>query len=307
MIGVVTTHDGVWTRSPAATASRYPHGHGIVWAEWRGLSPGAKLAFAWDGVSTLLARLRRQGFAGRVLAVALVPVAAVYVVVSVLRDTAVARRTRPAVAPRVARRRAYLRHRYGGTQRFVDWREQRLVASLLRRIGRPTRVLDVPSGYGRFTPALDATAVERLVCTDIERSRLQGLRSAAAEQRPPSVVQADLRGALPFATGAFDLVFNLRYLHHADARDEPRRALAELARVSARYLVVSYYRRSNLHAVVRDVQRVTRGNRRRGPYMLERQEFERLLREVGCRAVRARPVLPWFHAQRVVLVEKRPT
>jgi hypothetical protein len=69
-------------------------------------------------------------------------------------------------------------------------------------------------------------------------------------------------------------------------------------------VLLSYYRRSNLHALQRAVQEVTRSNRRRGPAMLDRRDFDRLIRETGCRVVRDRGLLPWFHAQRLVLLER---
>ncbi len=115
---------------------------------------------------------------------------------------------------------------------------------------------------------------------------------------------ADVRGALPFRTGAFDLVFNLRYLQHAHAESDRVRALAELVRVSRRYVLLSYYRRSNVHAVIRTLQSVTRGSRRRTPSMIDGGEFARLVRSAGCRTVADRGIVPWFHAQRLVLLEK---
>ena len=70
------------------------------------------------------------------------------------------------------RRGIYLSHRYGGTQRLVNRLEHRLVASLLRRLPRPLRILDIPSGYGRFTPQLEDAAATPLVCSDVDHRRL---------------------------------------------------------------------------------------------------------------------------------------
>jgi SAM-dependent methyltransferase len=118
------------------------------------------------------------------------------------------------------------------------------------------------------------------------------------------VVRADLRGSLPFASESFDLVFNLRYLHHVFTREELKQSVAELVRVSRRYVLLSYYRRSNLHAVQREVQTVTRPNRRGRPAMMAPSEFDGLLRDMGCRRIADRGLLPGFHAQRLVLIER---
>jgi SAM-dependent methyltransferase len=274
----------------------------FAFEEWRRLGAPAKLGLAWKGVRELLDGLRQRGIGGRILATALMPVGLGYALGTVLRDTFVYRAGGPVRRP--VERRVYLRHRYGGTQRLVNWREQWIVAALLRQAETPGRVMDVPSGYGRFTPALEASAAEGVVCVDIDHERLVALRCATPEGREPGVVRADLRGALPFASRSFDLVFNLRYLHHVYTREEQEQAVAELVRVSRRYVLLSYYRRSNLHAVQREVQTATRPNRRGRPAMIAPSEFDRLLREVGCRRIADRALLPGFHAQRLVLLER---
>jgi hypothetical protein len=186
--------------------------------EWRRLAAHVKLGLAWDGVRGLLHGLRHRSAGGRALAIALTPLGLGYAFGTILRDTIVYRAGVPGRRP--VDRRAYLRHRYGGTQRLVNWREQFLVDALLRRAEAPGRVMDVPSGYGRFTPALEASAHAGVVCVDIDHERLVALRRALPGGDAPAVVRADLRGALPFASRSFDLVFNLRYLHHVDTRED---------------------------------------------------------------------------------------
>lgn len=265
----------------------------------RGPALAERFALAWHGMRSLLSELAGRSIAWRVAATALVPVALCYAAGTAVRD-ATSRRHR---VRRSYDRSAYLAHRYGGSQRFVNWREQRIVRTMLQRIDPPARVLDVPAGYGRFVPLLDGAAVRPLVCADVDWPRVRTLVRDAGAARAVAVVQADLQGALPFATGAFDLVCHLRYLHHAHTADEQRGALREIARVSRRWVLLSYYRRSNLHAVQRTVQSATRRNRRRGPAMLDGATFARLVAAEGGRIAADRALLPWFHAQRFVLVE----
>lgn len=278
------------------------HDDGIAWEEWRRMAAPARFGFAWGGVRGLLGDLRRRGMGGRVLAMALVPAGLGYALGTVVRDSLPYSAGGPVRRP--VERRAYLRHRYGGTQRLVNWREQRLVAALLRRTRRPGRVMDVPSGYGRFTPALDASATGAVVCVDIDCERLIALRRATLEGHGTALVRADLRGVLPFASRSFDLVFNLRYLHHVGTREERQSVVAELVRVSRRYVLLSYYRRSNIHALQREVQSATRRNRRERPAMIARAEFDQMLRDVGCRRIADRSLIPGIHAQRIVLLER---
>jgi len=274
-----------------------------AWDAWRRLPPRGKIAVAWEGLCGLLVRVAREEVGGPLLAVALAPFALVYMAGSVLRDSLVYRDggVRARAADGCG---GYHRHRYGGTQRLVNWRERRVVASLLRRVGRAERVLDVPSGYGRLVPVLAALGTRPPVCADLSLPRLFALGRDGDAAHEPILLQADLRGTLPFASGAFDLVVNVRYLHHAHTPEDRRRALDELTRVSRRWLVVSYYRRSNVHALQRTLQHVARRNRRRGPAMIGHRECATLLHRSGWQVRCERAVIPWIHAHRVVLLER---
>ena len=270
-----------------------------------GVTAVGRFTLAWRGMRDLLARLASRGALGTLLTLMLLLPALLYSIATTLRDCMASQGCRrPA---RRSDRDAYVAYRYGGTQRFVNWREQRLVAALLRRIPPLRRVLDMPAGYGRFTLALQQVALEQVVCADIKPRRLRALaRAPGVADRRMSLVAADLTSRLPFPAGTFDLVFNFRYLHHAAEGEARRATLAELVRVSRRYVILSYYRGSNLHAVQREVQRVTRENGRRGPDMLAPRELQGLAQALGCRILADRPLLPWFHAQRVALLETTP-
>jgi hypothetical protein len=52
------------------------------------------------------------------------------------------------------------------------------------------------------------------------------------------------------------------------------------------------------------MQTVTRPNRRGRPAMIAPAEFDGLLRDVRCRRIADRALLPGIHAQRLVLLER---
>jgi len=198
-----------------------------------------------------------------------------------------------------------LRFRYRGSQRLIDRREQRLVGALLMQVGELSHVLDVPVGYGRFLSRLQAVATRQLVVADISGQRLAAVtRTNGSEAVPLPRVCVDLEQGLPFTSGAFDLVFNFRHLHHVNDPHRRRAILAELVRVSRRYAVVSYYRGSNLHALLREGHAVTRGDRRPAPAMMGGGELATACRALGWHVVMDRAVLPWVHAHRVALLER---
>ena len=49
-------------------------------------------------------------------------------------------------------RSTYLQKRFGRSQALINFREQGLVQEFLGQTGPPQRILDLPCGFGRFTP-----------------------------------------------------------------------------------------------------------------------------------------------------------
>jgi SAM-dependent methyltransferase len=202
-------------------------------------------------------------------------------------------------------RAAYLRRRFGGLQAILNRREREFVAELLARIDPPPRrILDIPSGRGRFTPLLRSAASERLVCCDIDPRRIQALSDAEGEEGAPITLRiADLFERLPFGDGEFDLVFNFRFLHHV--RDLARLAhvASELVRVSQRHLIVSYYGLSLVHGVQRRLWRAVPGHRS-NVELASRRRMHALFAGQGCRLVVDRAMLPVLHAHHVMYLHK---
>jgi len=201
---------------------------------------------------------------------------------------------------------SYLRRRYRGSQVIIDRRERKIVGQFLKRLGPQIgRVLDAPSGVGRFTAQLREVASERLVCGDLWDETLQALRRA--EQRHDGVViettKVDLYRVLPFAQGEFDLVFNFRFFHHIRSAEQCNHVAAELARVTSRYLIVSYYATASIHAWQKRIWR-RKGHTRSLP-MMPLSEFHQLFARHGMRIVEDRSVLPLLHAHHIALFERQ--
>ncbi len=203
-------------------------------------------------------------------------------------------------------RSTYLRKRYGRSQALVNHREQHLVRTFLALTGTCERILDLPCGFGRFTPTLREAARQELVCGDRDAERLRELRSDEPRAGTAlAIARVDLDGTLPFEDSAFDLVFNFRFFHHVRDADLRSRVAGELVRVAARHLIVSYYHPAPLHLSFKR----WRGHPKHALdlALLEKQSFLEIFEALGCCVLADRAVLPFVHASRIALLRKTVT
>lgn len=198
----------------------------------------------------------------------------------------------------------YERRRYRGLdQKLVHGREMRILGKMLNAAAplRPGRVLDMPCGYGRFSGLLGETGARR-VSSDFSRAMV-----AQALRRPDSAdaagAVADAKKGLPFADGAFGLVFSVRFFHHLREAEHRRAVLGELARVTSAWAVVSYYRLNPLHRWQRALRRAVKRGRTRIS-MIPASEFREEAERAGFRVTRSRALFPGLHAQCFVLLRK---
>jgi SAM-dependent methyltransferase len=193
----------------------------------------------------------------------------------------------------------YQQQRYRSLdQAWVNWREQRLLAHLLTQcqLAKGT-VLDVPCGYSRFAPVyarLGITAIGADVSYDM-------VHLAAANQarhgREGWLCASVL--ALPFLDHVFDGVLCIRLLHHRYSDAERQRILCELARVSRRFVIISFYRPTLLHTVAR----YWRGTRGRLAIMTL-PHLRELAQSSGLQIQRVYSLLRFCHAQTFVMLTK---
>jgi SAM-dependent methyltransferase len=192
--------------------------------------------------------------------------------------------------------RAYQQQRYRSLdQRWVNWREQRIVAQLLTecRLANGS-LLDIPCGFGRFTALCTRLGITT-VGADV---KLEMVRLAAETHASGRWVRASIF-ALPFADNAVDGVLCIRLFHHRYSFAERQRMLRELARVSRRVILLSFYWFTRLHAMA-CYWRGTRGRLA----MMSLPEFRELVRTCGLHVQGYRALLPCWHAQTFVVLTK---
>ncbi len=137
----------------------------------------------------------------------------------------------------------YEAERHDGYHRWLDERSVGLVADL----ALSSRVLEVGCGTGLILREVDPLAAHA-VGVDLSHGMLD-----VARQRNLRVVEGSA-DALPFADGAFDLVYSFKVLAHVP--NLPR-ALEEMARVTrpGGHLVLEFYNRHSLRYAIRRLRR----------------------------------------------------
>jgi protein-S-isoprenylcysteine O-methyltransferase Ste14 len=143
----------------------------------------------------------------------------------------------------------------GWVEHVRDLHEQKLIGLLISIIppeDLAAPAIDIPCGIGRLYPALRQHA-PHVVQADWSLPMLQIARTANA---PTALgyVRA-LATELPFPSDQFALVLSVRLCHHLPTRDEQRRYIAEVLRISRKWVVLSYLDADSPHNMARSTMR----------------------------------------------------
>lgn len=185
--------------------------------------------------------------------------------------------------------------------KLTNRREQRVLAAALGLAGRPDTALDLPCGTGRFWHTFTNSGVRRLLAADGSAGMLQ-----VATQQPgckPEVL-ASSAFHIALADDCVDFAACLRFYHHLGRAEDRARLLAELRRVSRRFVAISLWVDGNLAArrrLTRAQPEATPGYGRRR--CRRRGEVEREFAAAGF-AIRAHfDVWPYLYMWRLYLLE----
>lgn len=174
-------------------------------------------------------------------------------------------------------------------------RDPALLARLLRnRTLGPEPILDAPSGAGRLAPLL--MQLQRpVVSLDISASMLAQLEGASRVQGSAF--------ALPVADRSCSLAVCCRLLHHLASREERAALLGELARVTTRWVAISYWDAASWHALRRRRGWRRSGRDHRTP--IRAAELRELAHEAGLTVVERRFSMRFVSPQSWALLERR--
>lgn len=179
-------------------------------------------------------------------------------------------------------------------QRWISEREMRIARQLLLSADGGGDILDVPMGYGRFYNLLSEFGP--VFGADINHFCVEYYNQRVCAD--PPAIEADAAD-LPFKDGRFTGSFCFRLLQHIHNRQERVDILRELARVSSKWVIASFYLESGMHLLHRKIfkqpSRIT---------MISRANFNDEIATAGLKLHTLKAVVPGFHAHRIGLLLK---
>jgi SAM-dependent methyltransferase len=193
---------------------------------------------------------------------------------------------------------AYRRER---TKRWSTAREYQILSSLLATQPKSEILLDIPSGGGRLSAAL-APHTQLLVEADIGFGQLLYNRGNHAD-REGRVWMTASAFHIPFRDSEVDGVVCCRLCHHLPTAEERERLIAELLRVSRRFVIMTYF---DYHSVKNLLRRARAPFDKKPPKMTMTTDRVAELARLGGAKLEAWPALSrLFSGHRYALMVKR--
>jgi ubiquinone/menaquinone biosynthesis C-methylase UbiE len=182
-------------------------------------------------------------------------------------------------------------------RRLSNWREHRVVERALADCGRGGRVLNVPSGAGRFGELLKARDFSVVGC-DLS---LPMLKETGARWPWPLVEGSAF--ALPFKDRAFDGLFIMRLMHHINDPNERAALYREAARLSRNWVLITYADYHTPKNLIREARARWIGDRK-PKITLTRERLQQEAGSCGLRLDRIYPIAPLFTPLALALLRK---
>jgi len=198
----------------------------------------------------------------------------------------------------------YRTTRYKGIdQQIVNKRETKILEKILVSLSdRSVSILDVPCGYGRFSELLLRKSLN-LTSADISLPMVMAARKySVASSSNHHFLVGDIRN-LPLKDNTFDYVITIRLLQHMLNASIRRQVLRELHRVAKKMVILSFYRYNFLHSIERWIRCQIKNVDKRIS-MLNLDDFSKELNSTGFVVLRLFPVLKYFHAHTIALLQK---
>ncbi|MBN2130795.1 MAG: class I SAM-dependent methyltransferase [Sedimentisphaerales bacterium] len=181
--------------------------------------------------------------------------------------------------------------------RRLDARERHFARFAYELAGPEAAILDVPCGNGRFYEIFSRSG--QLTMADYSENMLKACREKYRLDERVRLIRSDI-AALPLPDASVDLAFCMRLFHHMTTDVIRAAALRELARVSRKYVALSFYNCCSLRYC-----RKRLFHRRIGHGYVSAGHLTALAREVGLLPIHRFPRVNLVEQQCMMILEKK--
>jgi ubiquinone/menaquinone biosynthesis C-methylase UbiE len=180
--------------------------------------------------------------------------------------------------------------------RRLDRLEKAFALQVVEMLSNSVHIVDVPCGDGRFFDIF--SNAKKLTMIDYSENMLAVAKEKIGNAENVEFVRADISN-LPLPADSADLCFCMRLFHHMEDDHIRLTALKELARISTKYVAMSFYHKSCL----RFYRRKLLGKKIRGSYVTFTHIVE-LANQAGLKFVKRIPSVNTIEPQCLVIFEK---
>lgn len=180
--------------------------------------------------------------------------------------------------------------------RKVNRFEKVFAAKLFDMVGKDAVIVDVPCGNGRFFETF--SKARKLIMIDYSENMLNAVKEKFSIGENVQLLQGDISN-LPLDSVIADLCFCMRLFHHMKTDEVRLNALKELARISKKYVAISFYNKKCLRYFWRKIL----GKKIRGNYVTF-EHIAALAEQKGLSVVDKFPKTNIIEQQSLVIFEK---
>jgi len=195
--------------------------------------------------------------------------------------------------------RGYEANRYSKRRRGkrLDRADKAFAQKIYNMLGDNSCIVDVPCGSGRFYDIF--SKAKSLIMVDCDHNMLKVAREKYGQAENVKMLQADI-SSLPLDDNLADLCFCMRLFHHMETEKIAFDTLKELARVSRKYVALSFYNRNCWRYYSRKLR-----NKKVTGYYFSFSYMTALGKQLGLEIVMRHPRINLVEQQCMVLFKKR--
>jgi ubiquinone/menaquinone biosynthesis C-methylase UbiE len=179
----------------------------------------------------------------------------------------------------------------------LDQQEKQFAHFVFNLVGTGASILDVPCGNGRFYDIF--SQAKELTMADYSENMLKACKEKYNPGDHVRLIQSDI-AALPLPDGSVDLAFCMRLFHHMKTDAIRSAALNELARVSRKYVALTFY---NSHSL-RYLRKRFLGKKISGVY-ISFNPLNDIAKKAGLECVYRTPKMNFIEQQCMVIFKKK--